>query len=109
MAKKDITKQIMGLVIVSFRKECNGMSRYALAKQAGVDYAWLRRCELGTSGIRVETLLLLASGFGISSSIIIECMEKALADPNNWLLKNQNDLEEYMRSEKKRRVKEPLS
>ncbi len=102
MIKKDITKQIMGLIIVSFRKECGDMSRYALAKQAGVDYAWLRRFEQGDSGIRVETLLLLASGLGLSASTIIECMEKALIDPDSWLIEHQKNIEENSITKKKK-------
>lgn len=102
MIKKDIIKQIMGLIIVSFRKECGNMSRYALAKQAGVDYAWLRRFEQGNSGIRVETLLLLANGLGISASAIIEVMEKALLSPDNWLLEHQQNIEEDMVDEEKK-------
>lgn len=75
---KDATiKQAMGLVIVSLR-ESLGISRYALARDAGVDYAWLRRFEKGQSGIRVETLLLLAKGLKIPASTIIEAIERAL-------------------------------
>ncbi len=52
----DKTKVIMGLIVASLR-EGLGMSRYALAQEAGVDYSWLRRFEQGKSGIRVETLI----------------------------------------------------
>ena len=57
----DKTKVIMGLIVASLR-EGLGMSRYALAQEAGVDYSWLRRFEQGKSGIRVETLIGLAKG-----------------------------------------------
>ncbi|MFI3271939.1 MAG: helix-turn-helix transcriptional regulator [Pseudomonadota bacterium] len=71
------TKQTMGLVIVSLR-ESLGISRYALARDADVDYAWLRRFEMGQSGIRVETLLLLAKGLKVPAATIVEAMERAL-------------------------------
>lgn len=61
------------------------MSRYALAKESGVDYSWLRRFEKGKSGIRVETLILLAKGLKIPSGTIISAMEKALENPEKWL------------------------
>lgn len=79
--KTTSTKQTMGLVIVSLR-ESLGISRYALARDAGVDYAWLRRFEKGESGIRVETLLLLAKGLKIPAATIIEAMERALENEN---------------------------
>ena len=53
----------MGLIVASLR-EGLGMSRYALAKESGVDYSWLRRFEQGKSGIRVETLIGLQKGWG---------------------------------------------
>ena len=81
---KDKTKMIMGLIVESLR-EGLGMSRYALAKEAGVDYSWLRRFEKGASGIRVETLILLAKGLKIPSETIITAMEKALESPDKWL------------------------
>lgn len=81
---KDKTKTIMGLIVESLR-EGLGMSRYALAKEAGVDYSWLRRFEKGKSGIRVETLILLAKGLKIPSGTIITAMEKALENPDTWL------------------------
>lgn len=54
------------------------MSRYALAKEAGVDSSWLRRFEQGKSGIRVETLITLARGLKIPAAAIVTAMEKAL-------------------------------
>ncbi len=75
--KATTTKQAMGLVIVSLR-ESLGISRYALARDAGVDYAWLRRFEMGQSGIRVETLLVLAKGLKIPAATIVEAMERAV-------------------------------
>ena len=60
----DKTKVIMGLIVASLR-EGLGMSRYALAQEAGVDYSWLRRFEQGKSGIRVETFIGLAKRLGI--------------------------------------------
>ncbi len=74
----------MGLVITSLRENL-GMSRYALAKQAEVDYAWLRRFEQGKSGIRVETLIQLAKGLGVPASTIMAAIEKALDNPEAWL------------------------
>ncbi len=81
---KDKTKTIMGLIVVSLR-EGLGMSRYALAKEAGVDYSWLRRFENGKSGIRVETLIALAKGMKIPSGTLSNAMEKALESPDTWL------------------------
>lgn len=81
---KDTTKIIMGLIVESLR-EGLGMTRYALAKESGVDYSWLRRFEKGKSGIRVETLILLAKGLGIPAGTIITAMEKALENPDKWL------------------------
>ena len=57
------------------------MSRYALAKDAGVDNSWLRRFEMGKSGIRVETLIAIAYGLKIPSATIISAIEKALSNP----------------------------
>lgn len=84
MMDKDNTKIIMGLIVESLR-EGLGMSRYALAKESGVDYSWLRRFEKGKSGIRVETLILLARGLKIPSGTIIAAIEKALESPDKWL------------------------
>ncbi len=81
---KDKTKIIMGLIVESLR-EGLGMSRYALAKESGVDYSWLRRFEKGKSGIRVETLILLARGLKIPAGTIVAAMEKALENPDKWL------------------------
>lgn len=80
----DKTKVIMGLIVASLR-EGLGMSRYALAQEAGVDYSWLRRFEQGKSGIRVETLIGLAKGLGIPAETIVGAMEKALENPDTWL------------------------
>ena len=66
----DKTKVIMELIVASLR-EGLGMSRYALAQEAGVDYSWLRRFEQGKSGIRVETLIGLAKGLGIPAGTIV--------------------------------------
>ena len=65
----DKTKVIMGLIVASLR-EGLGMSRYALAQEAGVDYSWLRRFEQGKSGIRVETLIGLAKRLGIPAGTL---------------------------------------
>ena len=59
----DKTKVIMGLIVASLR-EGLGMSRYALAQEAGVDYSWLRRFEQGKSGIRGKPLLGLQRDWG---------------------------------------------
>lgn len=71
----------MGMIVKSLR-EGLGMSRYALAKEAGVDSSWLRRFERGESGIRVETLILLAKGLKIPAGTLISTMEKALENPD---------------------------
>lgn len=81
---KDKTKIIMGLIVESLR-EGLGMSRYALAQEAGVGYSCLRRFEKGESGIRVETLILLAKGLRIPEGTIVAAMEKALKNPHTWL------------------------
>lgn len=88
---KGKTKTIMGLIVLSLR-EGLGMSRYALAKNAGVDYSWLRRFELGKSGIRVETLIALAKGLNIPSGTIITAMEKALDNPDKWLAEHEKSV-----------------
>ena len=80
----DKNKIVMGLIVKSLR-EGLGMSRYALAKDAGVDASWLRRFETGKSGIRVETLITLAGGLKVPAATIIAAMEKALANPDKWL------------------------
>ena len=43
-----------------------------------MDSSWLRRFENGQSGIRVETLLLLAKALDIPATEILNAMEKAL-------------------------------
>lgn len=86
---KDRTKLIMGLVVTSLR-EGLGLSRYALAKEAGVDYSWLRRFEKGKSGIRVETLIMLARGLKIPAGTIVNAMEQALENPDKWLMGAEN-------------------
>ena len=80
----------MGLIVQSLR-ESLGMSRYALARDSGVDNSWLRRFETGKSGIRVETLITLAKGMNVPPATIITAMEKGLANPDKWL-------EEYAKS-----------
>lgn len=50
---KDKAKIIMGLIVESLR-EGLGMNRYALVKETGVEYSWLRRFEKRKSSIRVE-------------------------------------------------------
>ncbi|MDR0827673.1 MAG: helix-turn-helix domain-containing protein [Desulfovibrio sp.] len=80
----DKTKLTMGLIVQSLR-EGLGMSRYALAKEAGVDCSWLRRFEQGKSGIRVETLIALACGLKIPSATIIAAMEKEFDNPDRLL------------------------
>ena len=81
---QDKKKLIMGLIVQSLR-ESLGMSRYALAKDAGVDTSWLRRFETGKSGIRVETLISLAHGLKVPAATITAAIEKALANPDKWL------------------------
>lgn len=81
----DKTKVIMGLIVAVASQNGLGMSRYALAQEAGVDYSWLRRFEQGKSGIRVETLIGLAKGLGIPAGTIVGAMEKALENPDTWL------------------------
>ena len=80
----EANKLVMGLIVQSLR-EGLGMSRYALAKDAGVDASWLRRFETGKSGIRVETLIALAQGLNVPAATIIGAMEKALTNPGKWL------------------------
>ena len=73
----DRTKQILGATFRSFREK-KELSRYALAQRSGMDSSWLRRFEKGQSGIRVETLLLLAKALEIPAAEILTAMEKAL-------------------------------
>ena len=73
------TKQILGATFRSFREK-KELSRYALAQRSGMDSSWLRRFEKGQSGIRVETLLLLAKALDIPAAEILTAMEKALAN-----------------------------
>ena len=61
------------------------MSRYALAKDAGVDSSWLRRFETGKSGIWVETLIVLGRGLQVPAATIIAATEKGLANPDKWI------------------------
>ena len=75
----DRTKQILGATFRSFREK-KELSRYALAQRSGMDSSWLRRFEKGQSGIRVETLLLLAKALDIPAAEILTAMEKALAN-----------------------------
>ena len=75
----DRTKQILGATFRSFREK-KELSRYALAQRSGMDSSWLRRFEKGQSGIRVETLLLLAKALEIPAAEILTAMEKALAN-----------------------------
>jgi len=77
-------KLVMGLIVRSLR-EGLCLSRYALAKDSGVDSSWLRRFETGKSGIRVETLIALAQGLKVPAATIITAMEKGLVNPGKWL------------------------
>ena len=81
---EDKKKLVMGLIVRSLR-EGLCVSRYALAKDAGVDSSWLRRFETGKSGIRVETLIALGRGLKVPAATIIAAMEKGLANPDTWL------------------------
>ena len=87
----DKTKVIMGLIVASLR-EGLGISRYALAQETGVDYSWLRRFEQGKSGIRVETLIVLANGLGIPAGTIGGAMENALENPDTWLEEHERKM-----------------
>ena len=78
----DKTKVIMGLIVASLR-EGLGMSRYALAQEAGVDYSWLRRFEQGKSGSGGNPYWA-CKGIGVSGNIV-GAMEKALENPDTWL------------------------
>lgn len=91
MTTQNKTKKIMGLIVASFRG-IRGMSRYALAKESGVDSSWLRRFERGESGIRVETLILLAKGLKIPVGTIVGAMEKALENPDTWLEEHERKM-----------------
>lgn len=77
MESEERAKQIMGRIVASLREE-RLMSRYALAKRAGVDCSWLRRFEQGRSGVRVETLICIAQGLQIPASHIVDLIEMAL-------------------------------
>ena len=74
----------MGLIVQSLREK-GGMSRYALARDAEVDASWLRRFEMGKSGIRVETLIAIARGLKLPAAVIVDSMEEGLANPGKWL------------------------
>ena len=74
---EDRTKKILGATFRKFREQ-QELSRYALAQRSGMDSSWLRRFENGQSGIRVETLLILAKALGVPASEIIAAMEKGL-------------------------------
>ena len=78
------TKLVMGLSAQATR-ESPGLSRYALARNSGVDNSWLRRFETGKSGLRVATLIALARGLKIPAATIITAVEKGLANPDKWL------------------------
>jgi len=71
------TKQILGATMKAFREK-QGLSRYALAQRSGMDPSWLRRFESGKSGIRVETLLILAKALGVPAAELVDAMEKAV-------------------------------
>lgn len=68
------TKTIMGRTIKRIREE-RGISCYALAQRAGVDSSWLRRVESGKSGIRLETVFLLAYGLGMTAAELVTAIE----------------------------------
>ena len=72
-------KQIMGRIVAALREE-RLMSRYALAKRAGVDCSWLRRFEQGRSGVRVETLIAIAQGLQMPAARIVDMIEIALCE-----------------------------
>ena len=74
---EDRTKKILGATFRKLREQ-QELSRYALAQRSGMDSSWLRRFENGQSGIRVETLLILAKALGVPASEIIVAMEKGL-------------------------------
>lgn len=87
---KDKPKKVMGLIVANLREE-RGMSRYLLAKTAGVDTSWLRRFEQGKSGVRVETLIAIARGLGMPAADIVTMMENALEAPEQWLAENEDN------------------
>lgn len=64
----------MGYTVRRLREE-RGLSCYALAQRAGVDSSWLRRVELGESGIRLETAFVLAYGLGMSAAELVAAIE----------------------------------
>ena len=76
---EDGTKKILGATFRKLREQ-QELSRYALAQRSGMDSSWLRRFENGQSGIRVETLLILAKALGVPASVLISAMEKAIEE-----------------------------
>ena len=76
---EDRTKKILGATFLKLREQ-QELSRYALAQRSGMDSSWLRRFENGQSGIRVETLLILAKALGVPASVLISAMEKAIEE-----------------------------
>jgi len=76
---EDRTKKILGATFRKLREQ-QELSRYALAQRSGMDSSWLRRFENGQSGIRVETLLILAKALGVPASVLISAMEKAIEE-----------------------------
>ncbi|CAJ53983.1 helix-turn-helix domain-containing protein [Lawsonia intracellularis] len=81
---RELIKKVLGLIIKNFREE-QGLSRYIVAKESGLDSSWLRRLEDGKSGIRTETLILIARGLKLPAATIITKIEQALENPDAWL------------------------
>lgn len=84
----DKTKVIMGLIVASLR-EGLGMSRYALAQEAGVDYSWLRRFRTGKVRDPGGTLIGLAKGLGIPAGTLSARWRKRWKIPDTWLKEHE--------------------
>jgi len=76
--------KVMGLAFKALREEL-GMSRAALAKNAGVGVSCLRHFEQGTRDTKLKTFFALMDGLKIPRKTTIAVMDTALKNPEKWL------------------------
>jgi len=80
----ETAKKMMGLAFKFLREE-RGLSRAALAKEAGVSVVCLRHFEQGVRDTKLVTLFALMDGLKIPRETTIALLGAAMENPEKWL------------------------
>jgi len=80
----ELINKAIGLAFQSLREEL-GLSRAALAKEAGVSVSCLRHFEQGIRTIKLATFFDLMDGLKIPTETTLDVMSLAMKNPEKWL------------------------